>query len=261
MTDRTHDFDDETAEALLSGHGRAEDPLTGVLVALRAEADRPVPAPSAALAELLANGAPEEDELGRRRRVGRTVLGVIVAGGTTLALSGVAAAHDALPGPAQDAVTSIVNDLTPFHIEPKKATPTPRPAPSDLPSPGRSGHDDHGRSGSSGEDGDGGPGDTGRSGRGESGGSGGGSDDHSAGSGQDDSGKSGSGKSGSDDSGSGKTGSDDSGSDDSGSDDSGSGSGGSGSGGSDDSGSGKSSGTSNQGGGGSDHGGGPGSDG
>lgn len=108
-------YDDAAVEALLSGRGPAGDPLTATLAGLRAAGTGAAPVSSPALAALLEGGAPV-DPFTRRRTRGRVVLGVVVAGGTTLALSGVAAAHNALPGPAQTVVTSIIDHCTPFDI-------------------------------------------------------------------------------------------------------------------------------------------------
>src|SRR5437660_10446894 len=108
-------FDDDAAEMLLRGQLSGDDPLAAVLAALRATAERPVPEPSAALAKLLESGQPF-DELARRRRR-RIVAGAVVVGATSLTLSGVAAAHDALPGPAQSVVRGIINAITPSDID------------------------------------------------------------------------------------------------------------------------------------------------
>jgi hypothetical protein len=140
-------LDDAGVEALLSGHGPAGDRLTGVLAAVRAEGDRVVPAPSPALAAMLVHGLGSAPV---RRRRGPIVLGVILAGGTTFALSGVAAAHNALPGPAQSVVTDIVNSLTPFDIGGTASAhrPPARPFPTDTTAPaGRSAPADGRRSG------------------------------------------------------------------------------------------------------------------
>jgi uncharacterized membrane protein YgcG len=101
--------------------GDPDDAAVPALLALREQADRPPPEPSPALAALLDGAAPA----GRGfRRPARIAAGVFLAGSASLALSGVAAAHDALPGPARDVVTTIVDDLTPFDIRPHQR---PRP--------------------------------------------------------------------------------------------------------------------------------------
>ncbi len=222
-------FDDAAVEALLSGAGDPADPLTGALRALRGEAGRVAPEPTPALAELLGDGPPP-DELGRRRRAARITIGVVVAGSATLALSGVAAAHDALPDPAQRVVTDIVNDLTPFHIGPGQRVPRlpvapaptdtsvpgagagPSPTSEDRPSAHPGGSSGPGRSHDrSGDRHDGGSGDGGsRAGSGDgkgAGSGGGGSDDRtSSGSGSGGGGDSGDGDSGDGDSGDGGSG-------------------------------------------------------
>ncbi len=124
--------DDAVVEALLTGARSSADPVSDVLDAIRAGGHRPPPAPSAALAELFATGLPA-DEVGRRRNRARIVVGMLVASGTTLALTGVAAANDALPGGAQSVVTDIVNGLTPFHIVRQRDDRRPQlPAPTDT---------------------------------------------------------------------------------------------------------------------------------
>jgi hypothetical protein len=127
-------FDDRAVEAVLAGSGNPGDPVAAAVLDLRRTAARmPAPQPSAELAALFAGGVPV-DELARRRNKSFIVLGVVVAAGSTLALSGVAAAHDALPGPAQSIVTGIVNDLTPFHIATiGRSSTTPKaPGPADT---------------------------------------------------------------------------------------------------------------------------------
>jgi hypothetical protein len=219
-------LDDATAERLIVGAGASADPLTIALADLRAAAAaRPVPTASPALIELITNGL-GTDELARRRRRGRIVLGVAAAATTTLTLSGVAAAHDVLPAPAEGVVTDVVNNLTPFTIERHRAT-SPLPTPADTVLPTVPGETDTGIREQRGEDHGGG------SGRGDDGGT-------SSGSGTDDGSNSGSGSSGSGDGSRSGSGSGDSGSGGSGSGDSGSGGSGSGDSGSGDSGSGDS---------------------
>jgi hypothetical protein len=121
---------DAALEALLLGRGDPTDALVGALAALRGMPQQWAPEPSAALAAMLATGLVGE-EISRPRRRARIVISV-VAGSTTLALSGVAAAHDALPGPAQTVVTDIVNNLTPFHLDRRDGAMRPPPV---APSP------------------------------------------------------------------------------------------------------------------------------
>jgi hypothetical protein len=124
-------FDDEAVEALLSGSGDADDALAAALAGLRASARSPEPSP--ALAQLFAAGMQRDEVAARRKRNRRTgiVVGIAVAGTTSLTLSGVAAAHDALPQPAQGFITGIINSLTPFRIEGPGQSPA-RPNPTDT---------------------------------------------------------------------------------------------------------------------------------
>jgi hypothetical protein len=169
-------LDEAAVEALLRGDGPTGDPLTGVLLAVRGERARPVPEPSAELAVLLAEGLAAPRGRGRRRV--RVLGGVLVAGATTFAVSGVAAAHDALPDPVQRVITDIVNTTTPWHIGPAdpdrrlpQPTDVPKHGPSTVPGPGQS-DDRRGRdkrsSGSGRDDAKSGSGDTGRDGGGSS---------------------------------------------------------------------------------------------
>jgi hypothetical protein len=123
-------FDDEAVEALLSGDpAAAEDPLAAVLAALRAAAVLSAPEPSPALAALFTAGLPLAERARQRRRRRTIVTGAVIAGASSLTLCGVAAAHDALPGPAQRVMTGIINTVTPFHIDgPGPGTSRPAPA-------------------------------------------------------------------------------------------------------------------------------------
>jgi hypothetical protein len=174
-------FDDAAAEAMLTGRGDREDDLVAALLELGGAADRLAPDPSPALGELFARGLPI-DELSHRRR-GRLAIGVTVAGATTLALSGVAAAHDALPGPAQGVVTGIINGLTPFHITIGRPSLPAIPKPTDLapgigtPTPSGSPEEHQARTDDGRTRGDDGSGSDDRSGSGDDAGSG--SDDGS----------------------------------------------------------------------------------
>jgi hypothetical protein len=81
------------------------------------------PEPPAELATLLVGVTP----LGAARRR-LTHSRAVIAGAAAIAVlgtTGVAAANDSLPQPAQRMVSNVVNLLTPFHIDP----PSPRPAP------------------------------------------------------------------------------------------------------------------------------------
>lgn len=89
------------------------------LADLRALGGDEPPAPSAALEALFAGSgltdidARRRDARSRRRRVSFAVAAAAI---TTVGLTGVAAANDTLPQPAQRVVSRLVNDLTPFHI-------------------------------------------------------------------------------------------------------------------------------------------------
>lgn len=101
--------------------------VTQFLAELRQFADEPAPPPSAELAALLGGatpiqfGAARKGSKGRHRRNVAVVTMVSVA---ALSATGVAAANDSLPQPAQRVVTSVVNDLTPFHINPEPLHPS-----------------------------------------------------------------------------------------------------------------------------------------
>ena len=151
---RRFDLDDETTDAIVSGRdpGRAD---VAMLVAFvedaRSLTRRPVPAPSAPLAAILAEGlateksgvlvtagsngsGPANEVAGpptRRRR--RTAVAQLLSGlsvGAKAALGiGVAAAAvtgagaaGALPGPAQHAIAAALNTVTPFEFPDKAST-------------------------------------------------------------------------------------------------------------------------------------------
>ncbi len=147
---------DAAFEDLLGGRG--DEPVGLLIDELRGVVADAAPAPSAALRQLLAGVAPEQvaaevrmpgadqaaailaalpaEEVARRYRVGRTVTAAVVAGATILGLTGVAAAHDVLPEPAETVLTAVVNKLTPFHIDPARVRP--RVDRQGLPAGGRS---------------------------------------------------------------------------------------------------------------------------
>ena len=130
---------DDAVEALLTGHGDAHDPLTSALAALRRTAVRPAPTPRAGLAELLAAGSVVDELTAHRTRTGVKLFVVAAGVAATLTLSGVAAANDALPDPAERVVTDVINTLTPFNIgnaEPQNGVPAGRVT---GPSPGPAG--------------------------------------------------------------------------------------------------------------------------
>ena len=141
-------LDDQVAEAILSGHGPAEagfEPLTAFSNDVRTVADRANPQPNAALASVLSTGFSTEkgdllvtagsNVIGPattqaaglpkwRNRTNMLPVGIfsgvvakVVAGVVTglVGVTGLGAAG-ALPGPAQDAVASVVNTVTPLNL-------------------------------------------------------------------------------------------------------------------------------------------------
>jgi hypothetical protein len=102
--------------------------LAEALQQLQSLGHGPLPLPSAELAALLGPGAAVVPSAGRRRsRRRKAVLGGVLTGAMTLGLTGVAAANDKLPGPAQRAVSDVVDTLTPFTIDSRPKSP-PRPS-------------------------------------------------------------------------------------------------------------------------------------
>lgn len=96
---------------------------------LRALGAGPAPAPSPALEALLAGVIPLASRAPRSFRHRRAYL-IGAAAASVIALTGVAAAHDSLPQPAQLLVAHVVNVLTPFHIDLSSApSQEPRPNP------------------------------------------------------------------------------------------------------------------------------------
>lgn len=117
------------------GHSGDADVVTAFLGELGSFADVPPPEPSAELAAILDGRVAL---LGLRRgllRRHRTGLAVAAAGVVLLSGTGVSAAHDGLPQPAQRYVSNVVNVLTPFHLDPSDPGPTPKPH---VPVPGAS---------------------------------------------------------------------------------------------------------------------------
>lgn len=106
--------------------------MTQFLAELRDLGTGPAPEPSPELAALLAGAAP----LGptRRRRHRRAVLVSAAVAAAVVASTGVAAARNDLPAPAQRLVSTVVDRLTPFHIGDEPAHPivpvVPRRSPS-----------------------------------------------------------------------------------------------------------------------------------
>ena len=177
MTDRMStqaydgDPDDLAIESMLSGDGAggAGGDLAALLGDLRQLANGPVPTPTDELAALLSQGLPGISSARRRARRRKIVAGVVIGGVASLGLTGVAAANDRLPGGAQNVVSQVVDDLTPFHVEHKQTPTIPAPTPSHArpigsalppnsdvaPAPGNSGpsgSDDNGGGGSGSDD-------------------------------------------------------------------------------------------------------------
>jgi hypothetical protein len=108
------------------GSGEFGDPspvVTQFLSDLRVLGEDPAPAPSAELAALFAGASSLAVARARRSTLARHRVGLAIAAiaVSTAGLTGVAAAHDSLPQPAQLVVSRVVNDLTPFHVDPSRA--------------------------------------------------------------------------------------------------------------------------------------------
>ena len=128
MSGTRDEYDDMTdlLQNRVPGSGRdGDDDLTRFLTGLRALGDVPAPPPSPTVAALLAGAHP--------RFVRRAaVRAVLVAALVISALVGAAATHR-LPAPAQQFVSRVVNNLTPFHIAPPP--PATSPARTHAPAP------------------------------------------------------------------------------------------------------------------------------
>lgn len=116
-TDPTVPFDDPTQS----------DVLVHFLADLRAFGDGPAPVPSGDLAAVFDGALPLAPALRRRGQVTgrhrhRAALVAAVSVGV-LSVTGVAAATGGLPGPAQQYVSRIVNDLNPFRVDSPHTTP------------------------------------------------------------------------------------------------------------------------------------------
>ena len=120
---------DEMNETRRDGAGQLPDPvidevlgaadpgspaLAQFLSDLRALGTGPAPQPSAELDAYLGRPASELDV--RRHRRHRRAAVVAAAAACTVTLTGVAAAADVLPGPAQRMVSRVVNDTTGLHL-------------------------------------------------------------------------------------------------------------------------------------------------
>jgi len=141
--DVTRPYDDRTADALLGGRAVEGEPeLTAFVADLTALAEA-VPTPSAALAELLEHGVvgvapPVPAAPAVRRRWAPPVWArAVTAGALAFAAVLSAAAANALPGRAQDAVADVVGWVTPVQLPhaDDDGVPAPVPSPSVTTSP------------------------------------------------------------------------------------------------------------------------------
>lgn len=98
------------------------DGLGGLIDGLRALGDVPAPEPSPQLSGLFVQQP-------RRSHRQRRVAGIVVlATAVAVVPTTVAAAHDSLPGPTQQFVSNVINEVTPFHVgpfSPARLSPTP----------------------------------------------------------------------------------------------------------------------------------------
>jgi hypothetical protein len=107
--------------------------LASALYAIRGLAAIEAPAPSAELAARFAAVPPLSLAKARMSRRSKLIAGTIIAGVSTVGLTGVAAANDQLPDGPQNVVSRVVDDLTPFTIDRAHPTaPTGRPSPTDT---------------------------------------------------------------------------------------------------------------------------------
>jgi type IV secretory pathway VirB10-like protein len=108
--------------------------VTRFLTELRALGEAPAPTPTPELAALL-DGAVQLALV--RRHVRRALVRVALVAAAIIVAMTVAAANHSLPQPAQRMVSNVVNELTPFHIDPAlPATgPVPPPPPTHRPAP------------------------------------------------------------------------------------------------------------------------------
>ena len=193
--DVTRPFDDRTADALLGGRAVEGEPELSAFVADLTALAEAVPTPSSALAALLEGGlvgvaVPAGAAPAVRRRRWATPLWARVVTAGALALAGVlsAAAANALPGGAQNAVADVVGWVTPVHLPhaDDESAPLPEPSPSATTAPAvkatpagtpEPGHHTGAVGGGSGDTTTGGSGGSGSSDAGGSGPEAGGSDD------------------------------------------------------------------------------------
>lgn len=130
----------------MPGDAQEPDEVVGFLLALRALGESPAPAPTPELAALIGGAVAIRNHPYRRH----AVRALLAAAALVAALVGAAANHS-LPQPAQRVVSNLVDNLTPFHIDPGSPPPPPAPSQSPNPGPGRTGTDEPPGSGDSNE--------------------------------------------------------------------------------------------------------------
>lgn len=127
--DRRNGLDDRTLDELLGADSRPEsaqfEGVAVLLTDLRTLIDVPAPPPTSELAEMMALGLPATSGnltpiLGARRaarqRLRRTGLALGLSAAMGLPLAGLAAAKDLLPNLMDDAITTVIEAITPFHL-------------------------------------------------------------------------------------------------------------------------------------------------
>lgn len=107
-----------------AGNSQEPDEVARFLVELRALGDGPAPAPAPAVAALIGGAVPL-----RSHSLRRTAARAALVAAAVLAALVAAAANHSLPQPAQRVVSNVVNNLTPFDIDPNHAPTTPTPPP------------------------------------------------------------------------------------------------------------------------------------
>ena len=142
--DPARDRRDVVASVIAENYDVAAE-LDSFLRDLQSLATRPAPAPTAALEEVFASTAfaKRVDEIHarrahrRRRRIAVTAAAICV---TSIGLTGVAAATDTLPSGAQQVVSRVIDNVTPFHVNdgarPPVGAPPGQPAPIPVPAAG-----------------------------------------------------------------------------------------------------------------------------
>jgi hypothetical protein len=135
--DVTRSFDDRTADALLGGRAVEGEPELSAFVADLTALAEAAPTPSRALAELLEHGlvgvaapVPAPPAVRRRWSPAPVWARLVTAGALAVAAVLSAAAANALPGSAQNAVADVVGWVTPVHLPHADDEGGPAPAPS-----------------------------------------------------------------------------------------------------------------------------------